>query len=140
VALEIETRRKEKQMTEGKYTLEEELYKTEDGEVVRAGTGRAAFLYKPVGAKIPFEEAIELGLVSKKAAKAAEDAGDGNSGDGSEEDLTKLKRPQLDAIAKELGVEEPDKLDNRGLVIEAIEAARKAEDAGDGNSGDGSED
>lgn len=73
MALEIETLRKENQMTEGKYVLKEELYKTEDGDVVRAGTGRAAFLYKPVGAKITFEEATKLGLVEAGAEEAAQE-------------------------------------------------------------------
>jgi hypothetical protein len=134
MGLEIETRRKEKQMTEGKYVLEEELYKTEDGDVVRAGTGRAAFLYKPVGGKITLEEAIELGLTDGNAAETAtDDSGDG-AGDQAAE-LSELKRPELDAKAVELGIEDPDKLPNKGAVVKAIEeklAETATDDSGDG--------
>jgi len=39
------------------------------------------------------------------------------------EDLSTLTRPQLDARAAELGVENPKKLPNKGAVIEAIHTA-----------------
>jgi hypothetical protein len=42
----------------------------------------------------------------------------------SDEDLDALKREDLDKLALELGVEDPDKLPNKGAVIEAIEARR----------------
>lgn len=60
----------------GDFKLEEDLYRTEDGEVVRAGTGRAESLYKAAGQTISTKEAEELGLIEKpepkKAAKPAD--------------------------------------------------------------------
>lgn len=61
------------------YKLKEELYNTAEGDVVRAGTGRAVSLYKAVGETISRKEAEELGLVEapkteepKKAPKPAD--------------------------------------------------------------------
>jgi hypothetical protein len=42
------------------------------------------------------------------------------------EDITKLKRDALDKIAVDLRIDDPDKLDNRQAVIDAIEARRTA--------------
>jgi hypothetical protein len=43
------------------------------------------------------------------------------------EDLSERKRPELDALAAELGVEKAEELPNKAAVIEAIEAARQSE-------------
>jgi hypothetical protein len=37
-----------------------------------------------------------------------------------------MKRSELNALAAELGIEDPDKLANKGAVIAAIEEARAA--------------
>ena len=105
------------------YVLEERLYKTEDGEVVREGDPRAAYVYRGPGRKIPMEEAKALGLVGD--TKEVTEAVDDDSTEGGE-DLSGLKRPELDVRAKELGIEEPEKLKKKDEVITAIEAAKEA--------------
>jgi hypothetical protein len=236
-------------------TLNEPLYKTADGSIVRKGTGKAVELFKPAGAKISDEELTALGLDesilapvrtitevdvpigvipgetpgwpvdpitgdtldlsdeerielvknvqaaaidpgrrvnasgtevtgvdggppghrvafgagvdeaspvggtrSPEGAMAGEDgranghghltdderrsvdgAAAGTAGDPDDreddEDLSKLKRTELDERALALGVEEPDKLGNKDKVITAIEAAEQAlAAAGEGNA------
>lgn len=44
------------------------------------------------------------------------------SSDDSEAQLEKHSRPELDEMARELGVDEPEKLPNKAAVITAIEA------------------
>lgn len=66
----LEIGKKEEEPVGETYKLTEKLYKTEDGEVVRAGTGRAASVYKPAGARIPIEEAREIGLIEAPKPKA----------------------------------------------------------------------
>lgn len=46
--------------------------------------------------------------------------------------LADLKRPELDKLAADLGIEDPAKLPNKGAVVEAIEAAQAAGPAADG--------
>jgi hypothetical protein len=60
---------KEQKMRNG-FTLTERLYKTADDEIVREGHPDAAFVYRGPGRKIPMEQAIELGLISKKEASS----------------------------------------------------------------------
>lgn len=60
---------KEQKMRNG-FTLTERLYKTADGEIVKEGHPDAAFVYRGPGRKIPMDQAIELGLISKKDAGA----------------------------------------------------------------------
>jgi hypothetical protein len=108
---------KEQMMQKG-FTLEERLYKTEDGDVVREGDERAATVYRGPGQKISFEEAEALGLSTS--------ADDGSHEGEEDEDLGKLKRAELDSIAAGLGIEDPDKLGSKAEVITAIEAAREA--------------
>lgn len=57
------------------FTLEERLYKTEDGEVVREGHADAATIYRGAGQKISFEEARELGLLEDGPAEAESEEG-----------------------------------------------------------------
>lgn len=45
--------------------------------------------------------------------------------------LKDRKRGELDALAVELGVDAPDKLPNRGAVVEAIEAKQAENDTED---------
>jgi hypothetical protein len=104
------------------FTLEERLYKTDDGEVVREGDPKAAVLYKGVGQRIPFEEAIALRLTDVT-----------ETGDPAEADqgavLSDLTREQLNEKAAELGIEEPEKLKKKSDVVTAIEAAQEALEA-----------
>ena len=44
--------------------------------------------------------------------------------------LDRLTRDELDDMAAELDIENPDELPNKGAVIEAIEAAKAATDEG----------
>jgi hypothetical protein len=53
--------REENVMRNG-FTLEERLYKTEDGEVVREGDERAVTVYRGIGQQISLSEAVALGL------------------------------------------------------------------------------
>lgn len=46
--------------------------------------------------------------------------------DAKAEDLTKLKRDELDAVAADAGVPNPDELPNKEAVVEAIEAPNPA--------------
>ncbi|MCK9250354.1 MAG: hypothetical protein M0P31_15445 [Solirubrobacteraceae bacterium] len=46
----------------------------------------------------------------------------------SDEDLVVLKRDELDLLALEAGVEDPEALPNKGAVIDAIRAARADEE------------
>jgi hypothetical protein len=57
------------------FTLEERLYKTEEGEIVKEGDPRAATIYRGPGQKIPHEEAVALGLVEGDAAAEVESEG-----------------------------------------------------------------
>jgi hypothetical protein len=75
MGLEVDaTRAGEGEVDQNDYLLEEDLFKTEDGRVVRAGTGEAAFVYRSAGQRIPTAEARELGLIGKpkKADKPAD--------------------------------------------------------------------
>ena len=47
-------------------------------------------------------------------------------------DLSKLKRPELDQVAAQRGVTEPEKLPSKDAVIEAIAAAQAEGAQGDG--------
>jgi|GEM_PF-5364720 len=47
------------------FTLEERLYKTEDGEIVREGDERAVTVYRGIGQQISLSEAAALGLTDE---------------------------------------------------------------------------
>ena len=53
-----------------------------------------------------------------------------------DEDLSKLNRPELNDLAKQVGVEDPEYLPNRDAVIDEIHAAQKPEAEGAGLSDD----
>lgn len=61
---------------------------------------------------------------AKRSEGPKGDAGKQGSGDGEREKLEKLSRKEVDELAAQVGVEDPDKLANRGAVIDAIEAKR----------------
>lgn len=51
------------------YTAEEKLWKDKDGNLVKDGDEAAAILFCTPGTQIPYDEAVELGLVKKKKDK-----------------------------------------------------------------------
>lgn len=65
MALEVETL-KDQEAKVATHTVTERLYKTADGEIVKDGDSRAAFLYATEGQEIPIEEARECGLVGEE--------------------------------------------------------------------------
>lgn len=67
----LEITRKSQEAAMGTYTVEERLYKTSDGELVKEGDVNAAFLFASPGDEIPQAEAEELGLVKKRAQSAS---------------------------------------------------------------------
>lgn len=80
---------------------------------------------------------VELGYAATdvhKAAVKAEirrveqelDAAEDEPSD--EDDLDSKTRPELNELAASLGIEDPDKLANKGAVVDAIRAAQEAAD------------
>lgn len=57
-----------------RYVLEESLYRTADGDVVRGDDPNAAFVYRDAGQTISVDEAKELGLVKAEPKQAAKPA------------------------------------------------------------------
>ena len=64
----------------------------------------------------------------QKATSGAARATDESPGERSE-DLDALNRDQLNERAVNVGIEEPDKLANKGAVIEAIQAAQATDES-----------
>jgi hypothetical protein len=72
------------------------------------------------------------------AAAVEPDGGDGPGGE--ERPGPNASRPELDAWASKVGVENPESLPNKAAVVEAIEQAEAASEAGDPAGGEGSTD
>jgi hypothetical protein len=68
-----------------------------------------------------YDRLLKQGLLDAAATPSA-----GEPDGTPEKPLAERKREQLDAIATELGIDAPDKLPNKGAVVEAIEQARAA--------------
>jgi hypothetical protein len=88
------------------------LQVTEFHRVVVDGT---VYVYNP-GDRVERETAKAHGLLAGSGPKSEQPASE-------EPELSRLKRAELDKLAAGVGVEEPEKLPNKGAVIAAIRDA-----------------
>lgn len=68
------------------------------------------------------ELVARVAQLEKERAEAGQPDASGDGGGEAGPDLNAMKRAELDAIAAELGIEEPGSLPNKPAVIEAIQA------------------